>query len=190
MERKYTEDKQFDKTDFTKQIFTAGDYEGCRFTVCNFSQSDLSHSHFIDCMFENCNLSLIKMDKTSLRDVRFKDCKMLGLPFYNGNNSLFSAGFEDCILNHSSFFEMNLKKIQFRNCIMQEVDFTQADLTGAIIYNCDLLNAKFEKTIMEKADLRGSFQYSIDPELNRLKKAKFSLPAVIRLLDKYDIEIE
>jgi hypothetical protein len=38
--------------------------------------------------------------------------------------------------------------------------------------------------------MRTSFNYSINPELNRIKKAKFSMPAVVGLLDKYDIEIE
>jgi len=37
--------------------------------------------------------------------------------------------------------------------------------------------------------LRTAFNYSLNPELNKIKKAKFSLPAVVGLLDKYDIEI-
>jgi uncharacterized protein YjbI with pentapeptide repeats len=135
-------------------------------------------------------MSLVKLNKTLFRDVQFKDCKMLGLQFYDASITLFSAGFDNCILNHSSFFKMNLKKVHIRNSVLIEADFTETDLTGAVIKNCDLLNAKFENTILEKADLCTSFNYSINPELNRIKKAKFSMPAVVGLLDKYDIEIE
>jgi fluoroquinolone resistance protein len=50
--------------------------------------------------------------------------------------------------------------------------------------------ATFDNTIIEKADFRGSLNYSIDPENNRVKKAKFSLSGVDGLLGKYDIEID
>ena len=69
------------------------------------------------------------------------------------------------------------------------MDFTEADLNNASFDNCDLIGAKFEKTNLEKADLSTSFNYSIDPELNRIKKAKFSIDGIAGLLDKYDIEI-
>ncbi len=42
----------------------------------------------------------------------------------------------------------------------------------------------------EGVDFRTSFNYSIDPQLNRIKKAKFSLPGIAGLLDKYDIVID
>jgi hypothetical protein len=43
---------------------------------------------------------------------------------------------------------------------------------------------------LEKADFRTAFNYSINPETNRIKKAKFSKEGLNGLLDKYDIEIE
>jgi hypothetical protein len=52
------------------------------------------------------------------------------------------------------------------------------------------MGATFESTIIEKADFRTSFNYSIDPEKNRIKKARFSLAGIAGLLDKYDIEID
>jgi len=52
------------------------------------------------------------------------------------------------------------------------------------------LQAMFIHTNLEKADFRSAFNYSIDPETNRIRKARFSVPAVTGLLDKYDIEIE
>ncbi len=70
-----------------------------------------------------------------------------------------------------------------------EVDFTECDLTAASFDNCDMLEATFDRTILEKADFRTAYHYSINPEVNRIKKAKFSLPEVTGLLNKYDIEI-
>lgn len=70
------------------------------------------------------------------------------------------------------------------------MDFTECDLSNAVFGNCDLSGAVFDNTNLEKADLRTSVNYSIDPALNRLKKAKFSLSEVYGLLYKLDIEID
>jgi uncharacterized protein YjbI with pentapeptide repeats len=85
---------------------------------------------------------------------------------------------------------LKLKKTRFKNSNLSEVDFTEADLTNSLFENCDLSGARFERTILEKADLSTSHNYSIDPELNKIKKAKFSILGIAGLLDKYDIEIE
>jgi uncharacterized protein YjbI with pentapeptide repeats len=73
---------------------------------------------------------------------------------------------------------------------MHEVDFSNCDLSAALFQNCDLRSAVFDKTILEKADLRGAFNFSINPENNKIKKAKFSREGALGLLDKYNIEIE
>jgi uncharacterized protein YjbI with pentapeptide repeats len=115
---------------------------------------------------------------------------MLGLNFDTCNEFGLSFGFENCLLNYASFYKTKIKKTIFRNSQLQETDFTECDLTGALFDNCDLARAVFSYTIIEKTDFRTSCNYSFDPEINRMKKAKFSLPAVLRLLDKYHIEIE
>ena len=56
--------------------------------------------------------------------------------------------------------------------------------------HCDLSQAVFDRTILEKADFRTSYNYSIDPENNKIKKAKFSMTGISGLLAKYDIEVE
>jgi fluoroquinolone resistance protein len=72
---------------------------------------------------------------------------------------------------------------------LQEADFTGSDLSGALFDNCDLQGALFENTNLEKTDLYSSYQYSIDPEKNRIRKARFSREGISGLLGKYDIEI-
>ena len=90
----------------------------------------------------------------------------------------------------ASFYKLRLKGTSFKNCSLAEVDFSGADLTRSTFANCDLGRAIFARTVLEKADLVSSYNYSIDPETNRIKKARFSLPGIIGLLNKYDIEIE
>jgi len=83
-----------------------------------------------------------------------------------------------------------IKKTVFKNSQLEEVDFTDCDLASSHFENCNLAQARFENTILEKADFRTSYNYSIDPEINRIKRAKFSLNHVTGLLHKYDIEID
>jgi len=115
---------------------------------------------------------------------------MLGLHFENCSEFGLLVGFENCNLNHSSFYKTKLKKTSFKNTQLNEVDFVECDLTNSDFDSCDLLKAAFENTILEKADFRTSYNYSIDPEVNKIKKAKFSLPGAVGLLDKYDISID
>ena len=186
----YISDKSFDKDNFTQTYLQKGEYENCVFNQCDFSNSDLSEIKFIDCEFKSCDLSLAKIGKTSFRDVKFKECKMLGLRFDTCHDFGLAFSFEGCVLNHSCFAATKIKKTIFKSSQLQETDFTDSDLTGAVFDRCDLNRASFENTNLEKADLRTSFNYSLDPETNRIKRAKFSLTGICGLLDKYDIEID
>jgi uncharacterized protein YjbI with pentapeptide repeats len=133
---------------------------------------------------------LAKITKTAFRDVKFKTCKLLGLHFDNCNEFLLLFDFEDCNLDLSSFYKLSLKNQSFKNCSLQEVDFTESDLSNSSFDNCDLTSAIFENTILEKTDFRSSYGFSIDPDHNKIRKAKFSVMGLAGLLDKYDIDIE
>jgi uncharacterized protein YjbI with pentapeptide repeats len=87
-------------------------------------------------------------------------------------------------------YKLKLRKYKFSNCNLQEADFTDADLSGSIFENCDLQRTVFYNTNLEKVDFTTSYNYSFDPERNRIKKARFSRLGVPGLLDKYNIEIE
>jgi uncharacterized protein YjbI with pentapeptide repeats len=75
------------------------------------------------------------------------------------------------------------------NLKLYEADFTECDLSGSVFENCDLMRATFDNSILERTDFRTSFNYSIDPEKNRIRKARFSLTGIPGLLNKYNIEI-
>ncbi len=190
MSRQYIEDTVFKGDYFTVREQLADEYESCTFISCIFSNADLSGIYFTDCTFESCDFSMAKLKSTAFRDVIFKNCKLLGLHFDDCNIFLLSFYFEDCILNFSSYYKLKLKNIHFKNCKLEEVEFVEADLTNSVFTNCDLAGTVFENTILVKADFRTSYNYSINPETNKIKKAKFSILGVAGLLDRYDIVVE
>jgi len=44
-------------------------------------------------------------------------------------------------------------------------------------------------TFLKKRDFRSAYNYALDPEINRIKKAKFSREGLPGLLHKYNIDI-
>jgi uncharacterized protein YjbI with pentapeptide repeats len=114
---------------------------------------------------------------------------MLGLHFEDCNSFLLELHFEECMLNLSSFYQLSLKNTMFKTCSLQEVDFTECNLTKAQFSACDLLSAIFYRTILEAADLSSASNFNIDPENNRIQKAKFALTDLPGLLVKYNLKI-
>lgn len=189
MDAVFEEDRIFDTINYTITPLAKGDYENCDFLNCDFSNTDLGKIKFTECRFTGCNLSAATITGTAFRDIIFKDCKLLGLQFDTCNEMLFEVQFEHCIINLANFYNRKLKNTRFIHCMLTETDFSEADLSNAVFEYCDLSGAVFDNTILEKANLTTANNYSIDPEKNRIKKAKFSIPDVIGLLNKYDIEI-
>lgn len=186
----YISDTTFEGLKTSDTLLQIGDYEGCSFVNCDLSNSDLSGIKFIDTVFIECNFSNSRIGFTSFQDVKFIQCKMLGLRFDECNDFGFAGSFENCQLDHSSFYKMKVVRSSFMGCSLRDVDFQETQLKGLSFLNCDMLNARFENTNLEKANLRDSFNYSIDPEENRVKGAIFSKDAVLGLLDKYQIVID
>ena len=187
---KYVDNKTFHNINYTDTAGEAVEYENCVFQNCDFSNADISGCLFSDCQFMDCNLSLAKIDKTAFQTVTFKNCKMLGLRFDSCNQFGLALSFQDCHLNHSSFFKLKLKKTTFNNCQLQETDFVESTLTGALFSNCDLMGAMIENANLEKADFRTAYNFDINPDLNKIKKTRFSLNGLPGLLSKYDIIID
>jgi uncharacterized protein YjbI with pentapeptide repeats len=190
MERTYVAEEKFENLDFNCPAQAPGEYDGCRFTNCNLAGADLGNWVFIHCEFTACDLSMAKLTQTALRDVKFKDCKMLGLHFEKCHDFGLALRFEDCLLDQSCFYQTKLAKTMFKNTRLREVDFIECDLSLSVFEHCDLAQARFEKTNLEKADFLTSFNYSLNPESNRVRKAKFSHLGLAGLLEKYDLDIK
>lgn len=180
----------FENCDYSQTEFTGNEFDSCEFLNCNFSETDLSDCDFIDCKFENCNLGLTKLNGTGLKNVRFNKCKLTGVDFSFCSDFLFDVGFIGCIFSYAIFFKNSLVKSVFDDCTLNEAQFTESDLREAEFKNCSLSGTVFIRNNMEGADFRTAENYIIDPELNRMKNALFSLQGVSGLLFKYDIVIE
>ncbi len=185
-----TTDETFKGITFTIEQPLAGEYENCRFTNCTFSDILLSDIKFIECTFDNCNLSMTKLKNTSFQTVDFIQCKLLGLHFGDCNPFLLEMNFTKCDLNLASFFRLKLKGTKFDDCNLQEADFSEGDFTSSSFANCNLLDATFDNTVLEKADFRNAYNYTIDPVSNHIRKAKFSQSGIAGLLFRHDITIE
>lgn len=186
----YTSNQTFTKMNFSIDLFPKGEMEICVFKDCDLSSVDLCECRFIETEFIGCDLSNAKISQTSFQDVVFRDCKMLGLQFQECNHFAFSITFTNSILDHASFFKVNLKECAFLDCHMHDVDFTDANLSKLELLSCDLHDARFEHSILEKTDFREAINYSIDPNINRIKDALFSAQGALGLLDNFDIKID
>ena len=190
MNRVFSEGKKYENKRFHDTPLEIGEYENCTFKNCDFSDSTLSEINFLDCEFQECNLSLTNLLKTSFGGIIFKNCKLLGLHFEECNDLMIILTFTGCSLDLCSFNKLKIRSTVFENSRVTEADFTETDLKNSSFQNCDLHRTIFKNTNLEGVDFRTAFNYSIDPDTNRIKKAKFSLAGIAGLLDKYDIEIE
>jgi uncharacterized protein YjbI with pentapeptide repeats len=145
---------------------------------------------FVDCVFNDCNFSLTKFKGTGVKEVQFNRCKVVGVDFSACSDFLFSVNFDACQLDYSQFQGRKMKKTKFNVCSLKEVDFSEADLTESIFANSDLTRTTFQRTQLHKADFRTAINFSIHPEPNFMKKAKFSLDGLPGLLEKFDLVIE
>ncbi len=189
MENLININETYEKVNLINAKLNNREFEECVFMNCNFSNADFSYNTFIDCEFINCNLTMLQMNNVSLKSVVFKNCKLLGILFNNCDDFLFQVEFQDCILDYASFANKKMVKTNFHSCSMKEVTFIGTNLTSSIFENCNLENGIFNDTILAGVDFTTAYQYKIDPEINQLKRAKFSTTGILGLLDKYDIVV-
>lgn len=186
----HLEDQAYEGFDFTKEPLPPGPFEHCTFTRCTFTRADLSARSFSECTFTNCELTMTRMVRTSIRDCTFVNCKLLGVSFDHGKTNLFAAVFTDCLMDSCSFQGMSLQHATFAGCRMHGVEFSGADVSGVVFDRCDLSDAVFVDCDLRGTDFRTALGFTLDPELNRMKGARFSLDGLQGLLAKYGIRVE
>ncbi len=166
-------------------------FTDCTFVKCAFESVVLSNCRFTNCTFKECDLSLAQLYGSAFPSTVFEKSKIIGVDWTQGNwdNIGLSnlSGFFDCILNHSTFMGLDLKSIQTKDCIANEVDFRDANLSKANFQGTDLARSLFGNTNLTEADLSQARNYDIDAQNNIVKQAKFSLPEAIALLYSMDI---
>ncbi|MGM9510306.1 pentapeptide repeat-containing protein [Larkinella sp. GY13] len=165
------------------------DFEECTFQNLTLSKAILSHANLVNCRFENCTLDAAVLKDTKLNEVRFVQCKLIGVNFEHCNPFAFAVGFQECNLDQTYFFNRNLKKTKFVTCGLKGASFINCELNGAVFKDCNLESAVFVNNTLTQVDFSTSYNLVLDPEQNKLKKAKFSLHSLPGLLTKYDLVI-
>ncbi|MBO0929704.1 pentapeptide repeat-containing protein [Fibrella aquatilis] len=166
------------------------DFEKCAFQKLDLSGAVFAKSNFINCQFEECNLSKINVGNTKFDEVNFVKCRLVQVDFGHCNPFGFSVGFGHCNLDFAVFLNRNMKKTRFDTCSLKEAHFLKCDLTGAVFQECDLELAKFGENNLTQVDFTSSYNIRLNPDDNKLKKAKFSLRHLPGLLSKYELDIK
>lgn len=183
------EGKVFEKIQFQEKEVYDRTFKACTFRNCQLNGLIFSDCHFTDCIFEDCDLSLIKVKGSYFSKLQITRCKAIGIHWFDAGKP-FTVQFTDSNISYSSFFGKPLKKTKFKNCVAKEVDFSECILTEADFSCTDLEGARFSDCDLSQANFIDARNYHIDVQHNKVKKAKFSLPEALRLLDSFDVVIE
>ena len=180
----------FKSDDFSKKKLSGRSFSDCSFEGCDFTESDLRSTRFNSCLFKNCNFTLTKIDGCRLQDVHFIETKILGVDFYKCDPAFFSVRFNDGFLQYCNFSDLNMKRSSFKGCKLKECHFTNTVLKEANFMESDLLGTIFHDCDLSAANFTGAFNYNINPQTSRIKKAKFTLPEALSLLSHFEVIIK
>ena len=173
-------------------IFKDAIYSNCNFKGINFAESRFVDVRFDDCIFDKCDLNNTKFSNCYIKTVKFSECKLIGIDWSGFNYSAFFSeiNFNECLLSYGCFISLKIKKIIMKNCICKEADFEGADLQKGDFFGTDFLGSRFVNTNLQEASFINAKNYTIDPSVNKIKKAVFSLPEVYNLLNCLDIIVK
>jgi uncharacterized protein YjbI with pentapeptide repeats len=73
---------------------------------------------------------------------------------------------------------------------LHQVDFSLTEAKSCSFNHCDLENAIFESTNLEKSDFSSAINFNIHPANNNLKGTVFSEDNLIGLLKPFQIRIK
>lgn len=104
---------------------------------------------------------MINFDKCVLNDIKFIHCKLLGPKFDKCNKFGFSVSFVDRNLFNSTFYAREMK-----------------------------LTSIFDQTILTQVDFITSYNYSFNPNTNKISGAKFGVDGLPRLLNQYGFQVK
>ena len=170
------------------------EFTSCKFINCSFLETVFERCRFANSIFRDCDLSLSKITGSVFVDTSFEETKIIGVNWAQADWTENPIGtpikFYKSALNHSTFIGLKLKGLEVLNCTAVNVDFREADFSQADFSGSDLSDSLFLHTNLAGADLSQARNYSINPGLNNIKKARFSLPEAMSLLYNMDIILD
>ncbi len=180
----------FDETPGSPVIEPGESYYNEDFSGIDFSDADFSNADFENCRFTDCNLSNINVSGTKFSEVSFINSKLTGIPFYQSNPFAIEVSFIKSRLFSCNFTEMKLKDTVFKSCEITECWFQETDLSGSDFSGSKFRNTLFHNSRLERCNFTEAEGYTINPVNNNIRKAVFSIPEVLNLLNDFDIKIE
>jgi fluoroquinolone resistance protein len=190
-QQKEWNEQKFKGVVFRNDRIGSVEFNSCKFSKCSFRESIFQECWFRDCVFSGCDLSMVKLTGCKFSDTRFEDSQVIGVDWTETSLAkskiITPVNFFGCAINHSTFVELELKKINIARCVAHDVDFLDANLTQANCAFTDFTNSHFYHTNLTEADFTGAKNYTILASENTLKKTKFSLPEAMALLYGLDI---
>lgn len=165
------------------------EFYSCKFVGLNLTNIKIKNSIFNECEFIHCNFSNTQMDEISIRSTLFVSCKFMGVDF-SVLNSFYDSNFEDCQIKLSSFYQMKLNGIIFKNTDLIQTDLNNTELKKAKFLNSNLNETSFNMANIDQADFSTAKNYLIDPSHTSLKNAVFSLPEAISFLKIIGIKLK
>ena len=187
----YYENENFTGLALDRERIKGVDFQDCEFKNCSFMETVFDACSFDDCVFLNCNFSLMSVPQSLFIGSSFKHSKLVGINWTKLKASFqIKFDFYDCIISHSSFMGLNFSDSKFVKCIAIETNFSETEMTGSDCSYTKFEGALFVRANISEADFRGAESYSIDLEHIKMKKAIFSLPEAMRLLNSLDIVLE
>lgn len=185
-----TEDQTFEKRDAAAEPIPTGVYINCVFRNCQFANANFINCRFTECRFEDCDLSNAEVSGTAFQEVSFHGCRLLGIAWEDCKPLLLQLRFEKCLLDYGLFGPLRMEGTAFLYCSVREADFTGTSLKGADFSGSDLTDARFEGAQLQHADFRTAENFTIHPEHNDLKGARFTPQEAWRLLQGYGLRFE
>lgn len=164
-----------------------GMFYSCTFHYCDFTEICLDTCVFENCKFFECNFSLLSVKHTRFIDVVFQKSKINGVDFSECDRLITEISFLECRVRNCNFSGLYLKKQNFSHSEIIESDFINTELRSSDFSHCLLTGTMFHNCNLMKADFSYAKNYTLNPEGNQLRKAKFTMPEAVALLQHLDI---
>jgi uncharacterized protein YjbI with pentapeptide repeats len=140
--------------DFSAAVATRVDVSECRIQGASFTSTDLPRSRIGDTVFIGCELSGAAFHGAALTRVEFRECRMLG--FSLAEAQLRDVQFTDCRLEGANLRMAAGERVAFERCDMVGADLYSAHLAQLRLFDCDLTEVEFSQADMTGARLHGS----------------------------------
>lgn len=186
----FYEDLIISKENLEEIDFREGEFYNCTFSNLDLSERDLREGTFENCSFKNVRLNNNKLDGVRFLGVVFLDSELISLNFTKINQFVIDINIENSYLKYCNFSDLNLGKMKIQSSSLIESICFQTNFEKGSFKGTDLNGTTFDRCNLEKVDFRGSENYTINLNENKIKGAIFSEDGLAGLLKNFEIKIK